>query len=165
MGAPANWAGWRELGGIAARSGSRGASGHESTGGKDAAVTGLWFGGACPSTVWHFGNLIDLPEPHAASLPLQTEIAKRLNTILAQIMPFLSQEVRRPLARSSGPCRAGLAIRWARATAQGFSQPPLAHVLIDKGRRVPHPPCPVWLVALVCLPLGLWPSYRTVALL
>lgn len=28
------------------------------------------------------------------SFPLQTEIAKRLNTILAQIMPFLSQEVR-----------------------------------------------------------------------
>lgn len=34
-----------------------------------------------------------LPE-FTRSLLLQTEIAKRLNTILAQIMPFLSQEVR-----------------------------------------------------------------------
>lgn len=44
--------------------------------------------------VRHFGHLIYVPELHAASLLLQTEIAKRLNTILAQIMPFLSQEVR-----------------------------------------------------------------------
>lgn len=82
--------------------GPAGPPGTSPQGARTQPVTGLWFGGACPSTVWHFGNLIDLPEPHAASLPLQTEIAKRLNTILAQIMPFLSQEVRGPLARSSG---------------------------------------------------------------
>lgn len=37
---------------------------------------------------------IYVPELHEVSFLLQTEIAKRLNTILAQIMPFLSQEVR-----------------------------------------------------------------------
>lgn len=45
--------------------------------------------------------MIDLPEPHAVSFLLQTEIAKRLNTILAQIMPFLSQEVRLSFTWSS----------------------------------------------------------------
>lgn len=38
--------------------------------------------------------MIYLSELHEVSFLLQTEIAKRLNTILAQIMPFLSQEVR-----------------------------------------------------------------------
>ena len=59
-------------------------------------------GGLCTyCTVCHFGDLIWLPELYEVSLLLQTEIAKRLNTILAQIMPFLSQEVRLPLAVSS----------------------------------------------------------------
>lgn len=42
----------------------------------------------------HFGDSMYLLVLHTVSLLLQTEIAKRLNTILAQIMPFLSQEVR-----------------------------------------------------------------------
>lgn len=43
--------------------------------------------------IWSYCLFRTLPSHFAPLLFSQTEIAKRLNAILAQIMPFLSQEV------------------------------------------------------------------------